>query len=131
MLTMWHPLSANLAITSPTSGDRAVDIVRSRTQTMEFSFFHDVWKDNNSSKITNQIQIQWVCVLVFCSYLEFRTTDKAHKPSDSECCTPSSEAFRFYKNGMLHVYSHESNSINSRPQTTQIDAKLLPSDIYL
>jgi hypothetical protein len=27
-----------LAITSPTSGGRSVDIVRSRTQTMEFSF---------------------------------------------------------------------------------------------
>jgi hypothetical protein len=28
-----------LAITSPTSGGRSVGIVRSRTQTMEFSFF--------------------------------------------------------------------------------------------
>jgi hypothetical protein len=30
------------------------------------------------------------------SYLEFRTMDKVHKPSDSECYTPSSEPFRFY-----------------------------------
>jgi hypothetical protein len=29
-----------LAITSPTSGGRSVGIVRSRTQTMEFSFFY-------------------------------------------------------------------------------------------
>jgi hypothetical protein len=29
------------------------------------------------------------------SYLEFRTMDKVQKPSDSECCTPSSEHFRF------------------------------------
>jgi hypothetical protein len=29
----------NLAITSPTSGGRSVSIVRSRAQTMEFSFF--------------------------------------------------------------------------------------------
>jgi hypothetical protein len=39
-LTTWHPLSAKkLAITSPTSGGRSVGVVRSRTQTMEFSFF--------------------------------------------------------------------------------------------
>jgi hypothetical protein len=34
---MWHPLSAKLAITSPTSGGRSVGIVRSRIQAMEFS----------------------------------------------------------------------------------------------
>jgi hypothetical protein len=33
------PYPQKLAITSPTSGGRSVDIVRSRTQTMEFSFF--------------------------------------------------------------------------------------------
>jgi hypothetical protein len=38
-LTTWHSLSANLALTSPTSGGRSVGIVRSRTQTMEFFFF--------------------------------------------------------------------------------------------
>jgi hypothetical protein len=32
-------LSANLALTSPTSGGRSVGIVRSQTQAMEFSFF--------------------------------------------------------------------------------------------
>jgi hypothetical protein len=33
-----------LAITSPTSGGRSVSIVRSRTQTMEFSFGIETWK---------------------------------------------------------------------------------------
>jgi hypothetical protein len=33
-------ISLKLAITSPTSGGRSVGIVRSRTQTMEFSFFY-------------------------------------------------------------------------------------------
>jgi hypothetical protein len=32
------PCQQKLAITSPTSGSRSVGIVRSRTQTMEFSF---------------------------------------------------------------------------------------------
>jgi hypothetical protein len=36
-LTTWHPLSANLALTSLISGDRSVGIVRSRTQATEFS----------------------------------------------------------------------------------------------
>jgi hypothetical protein len=31
-----------LAITSPTSGGRSVGTVRSRTQTMEFSFFYNI-----------------------------------------------------------------------------------------
>jgi hypothetical protein len=31
------------------------------------------------------------------SYLEFRTMDIVHKPSDSECDTPPSGFFRFYK----------------------------------
>jgi hypothetical protein len=35
-LTIWHPLSAKLALTSPTSGGRSVGIVRSRTQATEF-----------------------------------------------------------------------------------------------
>jgi hypothetical protein len=35
---MWHPYPHKLAIASPTSGGRSVGIVRSRTQTMEFSF---------------------------------------------------------------------------------------------
>jgi hypothetical protein len=47
-----------LAITSPTSSGRWVGIVRSRTQTMEFSF-----------SLVN---------------LEFRTMDKVHKLADSE-----------------------------------------------
>jgi hypothetical protein len=38
---VFYPLK--LAITSPTSGGRSVDIVRSRTQTMEFSFFFREW----------------------------------------------------------------------------------------
>jgi hypothetical protein len=38
-LTTWHPLSAKVAIISLTSGGRSVGIVRSRTQTTEFSFF--------------------------------------------------------------------------------------------
>jgi hypothetical protein len=29
-------------------------------------------------------------------YLEFRTMDEAHKPSNSECCKPSSEPFALY-----------------------------------
>jgi hypothetical protein len=32
---------------------------------------------------------------VFSSYLEFRTTDKIHKPSDSYCYSPSSKPFNF------------------------------------
>jgi hypothetical protein len=32
--------------------------------------------------------------VMFSGNLEFRTMDKAKKPSDSECCTPSSEPFR-------------------------------------
>jgi hypothetical protein len=31
----------------------------------------------------------------FSSYLEFRTFNKVHKPSNSECHTPSSKPFRF------------------------------------
>jgi hypothetical protein len=34
-----HPLSAKVAPTSPTSGNRSVGIVRSRSQATEFSFF--------------------------------------------------------------------------------------------
>jgi hypothetical protein len=34
--------------------------------------------------------------VTFSSYLEFRAMDKVQKPSGSECCTPSSEPFRFY-----------------------------------
>jgi hypothetical protein len=34
--------------------------------------------------------------IVFSSCLEFPAMDKVHKPSDSECYTPSSEPFRFY-----------------------------------
>jgi hypothetical protein len=34
-----HPLSANLALTSPTSDGRSVGRVRSRTQATKFSFF--------------------------------------------------------------------------------------------
>jgi hypothetical protein len=33
----------------------------------------------------------------FSSYLEFRAIDKAHKPSNSERYTPSSQPFRKYK----------------------------------
>jgi hypothetical protein len=33
--------------------------------------------------------------VLFSSCLEFRTMDKVHKPSDSECHIPSSERFRF------------------------------------
>jgi hypothetical protein len=36
---MASSIRKKLAITSPTSGGRSVGIVRSRTQTMEFSFF--------------------------------------------------------------------------------------------
>jgi hypothetical protein len=36
-LNTWHLLSAQVGNTSPTSGGRSVSIVRSRTQTMEFS----------------------------------------------------------------------------------------------
>jgi hypothetical protein len=36
MLTMWYPLSANLVLTSLTSGGRSVGIVHSWTQAMEF-----------------------------------------------------------------------------------------------
>jgi hypothetical protein len=36
-LTIWHPLSANLALTSLTSGGGSVGIVRSRTQAKKFS----------------------------------------------------------------------------------------------
>jgi hypothetical protein len=35
-LTTRHPLSAKLALTSPTSGGRSVDVVRSSTKAMEF-----------------------------------------------------------------------------------------------
>jgi hypothetical protein len=34
--------------------------------------------------------------IVYSSYLEFRTMDKVRKTSDSQCCTPKSEPFRFY-----------------------------------
>jgi hypothetical protein len=39
---VWHPLSAKVGITSPTSGGRSVGIVRSRTQTMELLYF-SIW----------------------------------------------------------------------------------------
>jgi hypothetical protein len=40
-----------LAITSPTSGGRSVGIVRSRTQTMEFSFsfYMSLWEQTSDS----------------------------------------------------------------------------------
>jgi hypothetical protein len=41
--------------------------------------------------------------IVFSSYLEFRTLDKVHKPGDSECCTPSSELFRFYSEFCFNI----------------------------
>jgi hypothetical protein len=37
-LTTWHPLTAKVGNTSPTSGGRSVGIVRSRTHASEFSF---------------------------------------------------------------------------------------------
>jgi hypothetical protein len=42
-----------LAIPSPTSGGRSVGIVRSRTQTMEFSFFSDDGDDDNDNNNNN------------------------------------------------------------------------------
>jgi hypothetical protein len=44
--------------------------------------------------------------IVFSSYLEFWTVDKSHKPSDSECYTPSSEPIRIYWYTFLwkHLY---------------------------
>jgi hypothetical protein len=36
---------------------------------------------------------RWTFLLV---YLRFRTVDKVQKPINSECCTPSSESFRFF-----------------------------------
>jgi hypothetical protein len=38
-LTTWYPLPQKLALTSPTSGDRSVGIVRSRTQATEFVYY--------------------------------------------------------------------------------------------
>jgi hypothetical protein len=35
-------------------------------------------------------------LLDFARRPELRTMDKVRKPSDSECCTPSSEPFRIY-----------------------------------
>jgi hypothetical protein len=37
-LTTWHPYSQKLALSSPTSGGSSVGIVRSQSQTTEFSF---------------------------------------------------------------------------------------------
>jgi hypothetical protein len=42
-LTTWYP-PKKLALTSPTSGGRSVDMVRSRTQATEFSFFSFNWR---------------------------------------------------------------------------------------
>jgi hypothetical protein len=51
-------------------------------------------EDGNRSSFRN---------VVFSRYLEFRTMDKVHKPSDLECCTPLSEPFRLYKSVVLHT----------------------------
>jgi hypothetical protein len=50
MLTTWHPLSANLEITSPKSGGRSVGIVRSRTQAIEFLLLVQVAKSRKLRK---------------------------------------------------------------------------------
>jgi hypothetical protein len=42
------------------------------------------------------IYSKYIETLPFSIYLEFRTMNKANKPSDSERYTPSSEPFRFY-----------------------------------
>jgi hypothetical protein len=40
---------------------------------------------------------------MFPTYLEIRTMDKVHKPSDSECYMPSSEAFGFYRHESINT----------------------------
>jgi hypothetical protein len=39
--------------------------------------------------------------VMFYSYLESQMVDKVHKLIDSECCTPSSEPFKFCNRFML------------------------------
>jgi hypothetical protein len=49
-------------------------------------------EDGNRSNFRN---------FVFSSYLRFREMDKGHKPSNSECYTPSSEPLRFYSHRVM------------------------------
>jgi hypothetical protein len=68
--TTWHPQSANLALTSPTCGGRSVGIVRSRIQTMEFSFFLWImlWRrvgEWRYSSIILSLGTKWWQVVIF------------------------------------------------------------------
>jgi hypothetical protein len=53
-----------LAITSPTSGGRSVDIVRSRTQATEVFFIAD-FMDIKGNTINQVKDNEWVCDLAF------------------------------------------------------------------
>jgi hypothetical protein len=48
----------------------------------------------------------------FSSNLEIRMSDRVHKPSDSDCDTPSSESLRFYCPLLLQsgMFREEKNS---------------------
>jgi hypothetical protein len=60
--------------------------------------------------------------VVFSSYLEFWTIDKAHKSGDSECYTSSSEHFRF----RWHMFKHKVHRSNFPNRTKEC---FLPSDV--
>jgi hypothetical protein len=61
-------------------------------------------EDENRSSFRN---------VLFSSYLESRTLDRALKPCDSECCTPSSEPFRFYQRQHVLLLLPEANVITN------------------
>jgi hypothetical protein len=53
-LTAWHFLSANLALTSLTSGGRSVGIVRSRIQAKKFNFLEMFLTPRPTPKLEDQ-----------------------------------------------------------------------------
>jgi hypothetical protein len=57
-VTTWHPLSAKVGITSPTSGGRSVGIVRSGTQTMEFLLSYIIEVD------LPEVEVDWLLLLL-------------------------------------------------------------------
>jgi hypothetical protein len=57
---------------------------------------------------------------MFSSYLKFRTMDKVHKPSDSECYTPSAEPFRTYINKTANTaFDQSTNQTTNQKNKTE------------
>jgi hypothetical protein len=88
-LTTRQPLFAKLALTSPTSGGRSVGIVRSRTQTMEFSLvlvLLTVYMNVASPMVTDRTVIV-CCTFLICIFLMKFVADRIYmiyEPQDKK-----------------------------------------------